>query len=88
MNLSRYMQGSLTEGEDLLVISSLDQLLFMLKIFVVLFTKQATLMRWSAVLVLPPQIVFPDIRVVFNYLVVSLHALTTRVLKFSSTTED
>ncbi len=72
------MQGSLTEGEGLLVLSSLDQLLFMLKIFVLLFTKQATLMRWSAVLVLPPQLVFP---VVYNYLVVSLHALTTRVLK-------
>ncbi len=45
---------------DLLVLTSLDQLLFLLKIFFTFFTKQVTLMRSSSVLFLPSQLVFPD----------------------------
>ncbi len=44
---------------NLLVLTSLDQLLFKLKILWTFFTKQATLMRRSSVLSLPPQLVFP-----------------------------
>jgi hypothetical protein len=45
---------------DLLVLTSLDQLIFKLKIlFFLFFTKQATLMRRSTVLSLPPHLVFP-----------------------------
>jgi hypothetical protein len=56
-------QGSLTEGEglstvDLLVLTRLDQLLFTLNILLTSFTKQATLMRKSTVLSLPPYLVF------------------------------
>ncbi len=43
---------------DLLVLSSLDQLIFMLKIHK-FFVKQASLMRRSTVLSLPPQLAFP-----------------------------
>ncbi len=68
-------QGTLTEGKDqtgnpywsgrlstvdLLVLTSLDQLILLLKIlFIFFFTKQATLMRRSTVLSLPFQLVFP-----------------------------
>jgi hypothetical protein len=44
---------------DLLVLTSLDQLIFKLKILFAFVTKQATLMRRSTVLSLPLQIVFP-----------------------------
>ncbi len=44
---------------DLLVLTSLDQLLFILKILLIFFTIQATLMRGSTVLILPPKLVFP-----------------------------
>jgi len=44
---------------DLLVLTSLDLLVFKLKIIFSFFTKQATLMRRSTVLSLPPQLVFP-----------------------------
>jgi hypothetical protein len=53
-----YNRGRLSTV-DLLVPTSSDHLLFILKIFFYIFTKQATLMRWSAVLSLPPQLVFP-----------------------------
>jgi hypothetical protein len=61
---STQRQGSHTEGGrlsafDLLVLPSLDQLIFKFKILFSFFTKQATLER-SAVLNLPPQLVFPD----------------------------
>jgi hypothetical protein len=46
---------------DLLILTSLDQLIFVLKVLFTLFTKQATLTRRSTVLSLPPQLVFPDI---------------------------
>jgi len=48
---------------DLLVLSSLDQLSFILKILFSSFTKQATLMRRSKVLSLSPQCVFPGISI-------------------------
>jgi hypothetical protein len=53
------IQGSLTKGSrrstvDLLVLTSLDQLLFVYKILFTFFTKQATLIRMSTVLSLTP----------------------------------
>jgi hypothetical protein len=58
-----FSQGSLTERGrlctvDLLVVTSFDQLPFILKIFTYV-TKQATLMRRSIVLSIPFQLVFP-----------------------------
>jgi hypothetical protein len=44
---------------DLLVLTSLDQLIFILKILFSFLTKQATLMRRSTVPSLPPQLEFP-----------------------------
>jgi hypothetical protein len=44
---------------NLLVLACLDKLLFILKISFTFLTKQATLMRRSTVLRLPPQLVFP-----------------------------
>ncbi len=44
---------------DLLVLTSLDQLILILKIVFTVVTKQAVLMRRSAVLILPLQLVFP-----------------------------
>jgi hypothetical protein len=44
---------------DLLVVTSLDNLLLILKTFFYFFTKQATLLRRSTVLRLPLQSVFP-----------------------------
>jgi len=51
-------QGSLTERErlntvDLIVLTSLDELLFIFKMLFTFFTKQVTLMRRSTVLSLP-----------------------------------
>jgi hypothetical protein len=43
---------------DLLVLTSLDQLIFMLNILFTFITKLATLMKRSIVLSLPPQLVF------------------------------
>jgi len=53
-----YRRGKLSTV-DLLVLTSLVQLLFILKIFFTFFTKQVTLMRRSTVQSLPPQLVFP-----------------------------
>ncbi len=58
------IQGSLTEGDglstiDLLSLTSLDQLLYKLKVLLTISTKQGTLMRRSTVQSLPPQLVFP-----------------------------
>ena len=47
---------------DLLVLTSLCQLVFILKILFSFFTKQATLMRSSTVLSLPPQFSIPWVR--------------------------
>jgi hypothetical protein len=57
-------QGTLTDGRrlntvDLLVLTSLDQVLLKLANIIFYFTKQATLMRRSTVLSLPLQLVFP-----------------------------
>jgi len=54
-----YRRGRLSTV-NLLVLTSLDQLIFKLKILFTFFTKQATLMRRSTVLSLPLQLVFPD----------------------------
>jgi hypothetical protein len=59
------MQGTPSESEGTvqlthLVLTSLDQLLLILKITFVFFTKQATLLRSSTVLSLPLQLVFPE----------------------------
>jgi hypothetical protein len=51
-------QGSLTE-KDLLVLTSFDKLIFILKILFTCFAIQPTLMRRSTVLNLPLQLVFP-----------------------------
>ena len=53
-----YWRGKLSTVH-LLVLISLDLLLFILKMLYTLFTKQATLMKGSVVLSLPPQLVFP-----------------------------
>jgi len=52
------LTGSLSTV-DLLVFPSLDQLIFILKLLVSFFTKQATFMRRSTVLSLPIELVFP-----------------------------
>ncbi len=55
-----YWRGRLSTV-DLLLLTSLDKLLFTLKILFTLFKKQAILIRRSTVLSLPPpQLVFPD----------------------------
>ncbi len=58
-------QGTFTEGEssgtaDFLVLTSSDQLLFIVKILLTFVAKQATLMRRSTVRSLPLQLVFPE----------------------------
>jgi hypothetical protein len=53
-----YRRGRLSTV-DLLVLTSLDRLLFILKILLNSFTKQATLMRRSTVLSIPRYLVFP-----------------------------
>ncbi len=62
--LCMYRQGSLTEGEgsvlvDVLVLTILDLVLYILKLLLTFFTKQATLMRRSTVLSISLQLVFP-----------------------------
>ncbi len=55
-----FNQGKITEGTvDLVVLTSLDQLIFKVKIFLTFVTKQATLMRRSTVLSLSLQLLFP-----------------------------
>jgi hypothetical protein len=49
----------------LLVLTGLDQLLLILKILSTYFAKQATLMRRSTVLSLPPQLAFPGLSFFF-----------------------
>ncbi len=44
---------------DLLILTSLEDLLFILKILITFVTKQPVLMRRSIVLSLPPQLVVP-----------------------------
>ncbi len=63
-----YWRGRLSTV-DLLVLTSLDQLLFTLKILFTFLTKQATIMRKSTVLSLSPQLVFPGLwqRSVFDH---------------------
>jgi hypothetical protein len=46
---------------NLLVLTSLDQLIFIIKILFTFDTKQVILKRGSSVLSLPFQLVFPDI---------------------------
>jgi hypothetical protein len=46
---------------DLLVLTSFNELVFILRILFTLFTKQATLMRRSTILNLPLQLVFPGV---------------------------
>ncbi len=53
-----YWRGRLSTV-DLIVLTSLDQLLFKLKILWTFFTKQANIMRRSTVSSLPPHLVFP-----------------------------
>ncbi len=53
-----YWRGRLSTV-DLLVLTSLDQLIFILKILFTFITKQLTLLRRSTVLCLPLQLVFP-----------------------------
>ena len=53
---------------DLLVLTNLDRLLVMLKILFAFFTKQATLMRRSVVLSLPPLITIPVVAIRKNFL--------------------
>jgi hypothetical protein len=60
-----YPGKSLQRGKlstfELLVLNSLDKLLFELKILLPFFTKQATLMRRSTVLSIPTLLVFPGL---------------------------
>jgi len=53
---------------DLLVLISLEQLLLLWKYYLLIFTKQATLMRRSTVLSLPPLLVFPALTMKSNNL--------------------
>ena len=54
-----YQRGTISTV-GLLVIRCLDQLLYILEILYTFLTKQVTLMRRSTVLILPPQLVFPE----------------------------
>jgi hypothetical protein len=55
-------QGGRLSTVDLLKLPSLDQLIFKLKILFSFFLKKPTSIRRSTVLILPPQLVFPDDR--------------------------
>ncbi len=57
-NDNMFVRGRLSTV-DLLVLTVLDQLLFILKMLVTFLTKQATLMRRSTMLSLPSQLAFP-----------------------------
>jgi hypothetical protein len=62
-----FKKGTLTKEEgrlstaDILILTSLEQLLLTFQTLFTLFTKQATLMRRSTVLSLPLQVVFPGL---------------------------
>jgi hypothetical protein len=64
-------QGNLTEGEyspfGLLVLTTLDQLLFILKILFTFVTKQATLMYWSTVQSFTLWLVFLEAKFLIMY---------------------
>jgi len=60
---------------DLLVLTSVDQLYFILKYNLPFFTKQATLMRRSTVLILPPHLVFPSLALAVWLLVTPISPL-------------
>jgi hypothetical protein len=62
---------------DLLVLTSLDTLLFTLKILFPFDTKQATLMRRSTVLSLLLQLVFPGLTV--SFIILFIRAGTQRI---------
>ncbi len=55
-----YLRGRISTI-DLLVPTSLEQLLFVIKILFTSFTRHGVLMRRSVVQTLPLQLVFPDI---------------------------
>ncbi len=58
-----YWRGRLSTV-DLLVLTSLDQLLLYWKLWFTFFTKQASLLRRSIVLILPPQLVFLGVPII------------------------
>jgi len=58
---------------DLLVLTSLDQLLFKLKILFTFLMKQPTLMWRSTVLRFPLQLVFPDLAELGLFMLLSFH---------------
>jgi hypothetical protein len=74
----RWEQGSLTGTVDLLVLTNTAQLLFLLKILLILFTKQANSMRRSNVLGLSLRLVFPGGR----------HSYATVQIKKNNATKD
>ncbi len=59
-SMNPYRRGILSTV-DLLVLTSLDKLILILKIIFLFFTKQASLIRRSTALSLPPKLVFPGI---------------------------
>ncbi len=62
---------------DLLVLTTLNQVLFVRKLYISFFTKQPILMRRSAVLILLLLLVFPVLRVVFPLAKLSTMKLAT-----------
>ncbi len=62
-----YWRGRRVSTVDLLVLTSLDKLLVKLKILFTFLTKDATLMRRSTVLILPPQLVFPAVGIIGSW---------------------
>jgi len=85
--LKSYWGGRLS-AVDLLVLTSLDQLIFILKILFSFLTKQATLMRRSTVLILPTQLVFPAQRFGFNPLALNFLSTPNNFLHFSLTSNQ
>jgi hypothetical protein len=63
----------------LLVLTSLDQLLLLLKILFIFFTKQSNLMRRSTVLVLLPQIVFSGFGIIGSWKLSMLTMMVTAI---------
>ncbi len=64
-----YWRGRLS-AVDLLVLTSLYQLLLIMQSFFKFLTKQGTLMWRSTVLSLSPQLVFPDYNIITNTFVI------------------
>ncbi len=62
-----YWKGRISTTVDLLVLTSLDKLLFMLKILFIFATKQAILIRRSTILSLPLQLVIPTVSIIIYY---------------------